>query len=347
MVVVELELRKMQVVGRASFSVTLPPDWVKENKLNPSDQISITREDDGSLRLFPGITRDEEKEIKITIDADRCKDPGIIMRLIIGGYSRGCDSIEIVSKHTISENHRREINDATKNLMGMGIVESTSNRVMLQSVIDPSKFPVSPLLKRFYEIAFSMVQDALQALNDKNTSLATSVIQRENEVDKIYWLMGRQIVTAMRNRQVLKKIGLAGMPDVMLHTVVFPRIKAVADYAVDIADNQLRSGENGASGADLQKIIRLGNLAHKIFSNACEAFFKVDSILANNAVESFEPLDKIKDELLMDLCVRVKDSHLAMHLSNIIRDLRGIAAYGKFIAEVTIDNSTSEKINLP
>jgi phosphate uptake regulator len=342
-----LEIRKVQLVGRASFSVTLPPDWIKENKIKPSDQVTITREEDGSLRLTPGIIRGEEKEVKITIDADRCKDLGMLMRLIIGGYNRGCDSIEIVSKHRISENHRREINDATKNLMGMGTVESTSNRVMLQSVIDPSKFPVRPLLKRFYEIVFSMVQDALRALNDKNTSLAASVIQRQNEVDKIYWLMGRQIVTATYDRKVLKKIGLTGMPDVALHIVIFPRIKAVADYAVDIADNQLRSGENGASDADLQKIIRLGNLAHKIFSNACEAFFKVDIVLANNAVESFKPLEKMKDELLIDLCPRIKDSHLAMHLSNIIRDLRGIAAYGKFIAEVTIDNSTSEKSNLP
>jgi phosphate uptake regulator len=342
-----VEIRKVQLVGRASFSVTLPPDWIKENKIKPSDQVTITREEDGSLRLAPGIVRSEEKEVKITIDADRCKDPGMIMRLIIGGYNRGCDSIEIVSKNKISENHGREINDATGGLMGMGIVESTSNRVMLQSMVDASKFPVRPLLKRFYEITFSMVQDALRALNDKNRSLATSVVQRENEVNKIYWLMVRQIVTAMFDRNVLKKIGLTGMPDVGRHLVIFPRIRAVADYAVDIADNQLSSGENGASDADLQKIIRLGNLAHKIFSNACESFFKVDVVLANNAVESFKPLDKMKDELFIDFCSRIKDSHLAMHLSNIIRDLRGIAAYGKFIAEVTIDNSTYEKSNLP
>jgi phosphate uptake regulator len=342
-----LELRKMQLVGRGSFSITLPPDWVKEYKLKPSDQITITREDDGTLRLAPGIIREEKKEVKITINADRCQDPGMLMRLIIGGYNRGCDSIEIVAKHAISENHRGEINDATGGLMGMGTVESTANRVMLQSVVDPSKFPVRPLLKRFYEIALSMVQDALRALNDKNTSLATSVVQRENEVNKIYWLMVRQIVTAMYDRNVLKKIGLTGMPDVGRHLVIFPRIRAVADYAADIADNQLKSGENGASDADLQKIIRLGNLAHKIFSNACEAFFKVDAVLANNAVESFKPIEKTKDELFIDFCSRIKDCHLAMHLSNIIRDLRGIAAYAKFIAEVTIDNSTSEKSNLP
>jgi len=337
----------MQVVGRASFSVTLPPDWVKENKLKPSDQITITREDDGTLKLAPATIREEEKEVKITIDADRCKYPGLLKRLIIGGYSRGCDSIEIVSKHTISENHRREINDATNGLIGMGIVESTSNRVMLQSVVDASKFPLKPLLKRFCEIITSMYEDALQALKDNDPSLAADIINRENEVNKIYWLMGRQTVAAAYDKNVLKKIELKGTPDLTLHVVIFPRMKQVADYAVDIANNLLALGKNEISDANLQKIIRLGSMVHELFSNSCEAFFKGDVILANNVVESFKPFDKMKEELLIDLGSKIKDARSAMHLMTIIRDLRGIAYYGSFIAEVTIENSTAEKINLP
>jgi phosphate uptake regulator len=344
--IVVVELRKMQVVGRASFSVTLPPDWVKENKLNPSDQINITREDDGSLRLMPG-TMPEEKEVKITIDADKCKYPGLLMRLIIGGYNRGCDSIEIVSEHAISENHWKEIHEATDSLMGMGIVESTSNRVMLQSVVDASKFPLKPLLKRFCEIITSMCEDALQAFKDNDHSLATDIINRENEVNKIYWLMGRQTVAAAYDKNVLKKIELNGTPDLALHVVIFPRMKSVADYAVDIADNLLALGKSEISDANLQKIIRLGRMAHELYSDSCKSFFNGDVILANNAVESFKQFDKMKDELLMDLGSRIKDVRSAMHLMTIIRDLRGVAYHGSFIAEVTVQNSTAEKINLP
>jgi phosphate uptake regulator len=60
-----VEIRKVQLVGRASYSVTLPPDWIKEYKIKPSDQLTITREEDGSLRLAPGIISEERKEIKI------------------------------------------------------------------------------------------------------------------------------------------------------------------------------------------------------------------------------------------------------------------------------------------
>lgn len=189
------------------------------------------------------------------------------MRLIIGGYSRGCDSIEIVAEHTISENHWKEIHEATDNLMGMGIVESTSNRVMLQSMVDASKFPLKPLLKRFCEIITSMYEDALQALKNNDHSLAADIINRENEVNKIYWLMGRQTVAAAYDKNVLKKIELKGTPDLALHVVIFPRMKSVADYAGDIANNLLALRKNDVSAANLKKIIRLGSMVSELFSN--------------------------------------------------------------------------------
>jgi len=337
----------MQLIGRGSFSITLPPDWVKENNLKPSDQITITKEDDGSLKLVPGIIREEEKEVKIKIDADRCKAPGLLGRLIVGGYIGGCDSIEMFSKHTINENHRREIRDAVDNLMGIGIVESTSDHVTIQSMIDVSKFPIRPLLKRLCELSLSMYEDVLQALKDKDSSLAADIRRRENEVDKIYWLSQRQLSIATLNKKILVKVGLKERSDIAPHRAFSTRVWWVANYAVDMADKQLALEKNEISEADLQKVIRLGKMVHELFSNSCEAFFKGDVTLANDVVESFKPLDKMKDELLIYLGSRIKDARLAMHLMTIIRDLRGIARYGKSIAEITIGYSTAQKTNLP
>ena len=341
-----MELRKMQLIGRGSFSITLPPDWVKENKLKPSDQITITREDDGSLRLVPGIIREEKKEVKITIDADRLKYPRLLNRLIIGGYIRGCDSIEVVSKKTISENHRKEIHDAIDSLMGLGVVESSSNHIVLQSMVDHSKFPIMPLLRRLEALVSSMYEDALKALKERDLSLASNVVQRENEVDKIYWLMGRQTAAAALDKTVLKKIDLKGTSDLALHIVIFPRIRAIAEYAVDIANNQLSLKEKMVGDADLQKVIRLGKMVQVLCQNSCKGFFDGDIILANNTLETFEQIEKMNDELRMDMGPRIKDPILAMHLMTIIRDMDRIARYGKFIAEVTI-HSAARKNNLP
>jgi phosphate uptake regulator len=341
-----VDLRKLQLVGRASFSVTLPPDWIKEYKLKPSDQITVSREEDGSLKLTPATIRKETKEVKITIDADRCKDPGLLKRLIVGGYIKGSDSIEVVSKHMITENHKREIS-VTDGLMGMGIVESTSNRVILQSIVDPSKFPLGPLLKRLYELVSSMYKDVLKALKAKDPFLAANVIQRENEVNKIYTLIRRQLVAASIDKSVLKKIGLKSPVDLTYHIVALPRIKFVANYAVDIANNELALGKNVVNDTDLQKMIRLGDMAHEMLSNASEAFFKGDVLLANRTLESIDNFEETKEELRKKFIPHIKDTEARPHVSDIIRDLSGVARYAMEIAEITICNSVAEKSNLP
>ena len=339
-------MRKLQLVGRASFSVTLPPDWIKEYKLKPSDQITITQEEDGSLRLVPG-TIPEGKEVKITIDADRCKHSGLLGRLIVGGYLKGCDSIEVVSKHTISENHRKEIRGAIDGLMGLGIIESASDHVTIQCVIDHPKFPIVPLLKRLCELVSSMYWDALQALKDDGSSLAAGIINREIEANKIYWLGQRQLAAAAIDKSIPNKIGLKRTSDLALYRAISSRMWAVATYAADIASNELAIEKNDVSGADLQKVFRFGKIVYEINSNTCKAFFNGDVIMANNTIESFKPIEETKDELAKDVGPRIKDVQVLTHLMNIIRDIHRIGRYAKAIAEMTINNFVAEKNNLP
>ena len=341
-----MELRKLQLVGRASFSVTLPPNWIKENRLKPSDQITITQEEDGSLRLIPRIIP-EQKEFKITIDVDRCKEPRLLRRLITGGYFRGCDSIEVVSKHAIRQDHKDEIRDAVDSLLGLGIIEAASDHVTIQSLINHSKFPTRPLLNRLCGLASSMHKDALQALKDRDSSLAADIMHRENEVNKIYWLSMRQLVAAIYDKSILKKVGLEGTSDSALYRRVSSGMKSIADSAVDIAKNLLALGKKEVSDVDLQKVIQLGKLAQEIISNACEAFFKEDIVLANSTMEAFNHFEEMKEESIKKVMPRIEDAHVAMCLMTIIRDLRTIAECGKTIANITIGNSITGERSLP
>jgi phosphate uptake regulator len=343
-----MELRKMQIVGRASFSVTLPPDWVKENKLKPSDQITITKEEDGSLRLVPGIIRDEEKEVKIRIDSDHCKDSGLLKGLIFGAYLRGADVIEVFSKHGMSEMHSKEIRDSVDSLMGLGIIESTSNHVTVQSMVNHSKFPVRPLLKRLCELSSSMFEDAIRALKDKDASLASSIMQRENEVNKIYWLTQRQLAAASFDKRIFNRVGLRVASDINFYRAGSTRMWSTATYAVDIANNEMGLGKASVNDEDLQKIIRLGKMAQEIFSNSCEAFFSGDVMLANQTMGGLVRFEEAKDELIKNLGPRIfKDVQVGLQLINIIRGLRRIARYGKAMAELTIENSATIRSNLP
>ncbi|KUO39505.1 MAG: hypothetical protein AVW06_03775 [Hadesarchaea archaeon DG-33-1] len=341
-----MELRKLQLVGRASFSVTLPPNWIKGNNLKPSDQITITQEEDGSLRLVPGITKEQEGS-KTTIDADLCKKPHLLRRLIVGGYIRGCDLIEIVSKRGISQTHKSEIQDTVDRLLGLGIMEAASDHIKIQSLIDHSKFPIKPLLKRLCGLALSINKDALQALKEKDQPLAEDVVKRENEVKRIYWLSMRQLEAATYDKSLLKKIGLEAERDPTYYREATIKTMSAADYALDIAKNVLALGKKEASGGDLIKIIQLGKLTNEVFSDACKAFFRIDVALASSTMDAVYHFEKSKDELTKEVGPRVKNVQVVMCLMNIIKDLHAIAECGKRVAEITINKSITEKGRLP
>jgi phosphate uptake regulator len=337
-----VEVRKLQRLGR-TYSVSLPPNWVKENKLKPSDQITLAIEEDRSLRLVPGLVLEKKEELKTTIDIDRYKDPGLLARLIVASYIRGCDIIEVVSKTTINENQRKEIQEVIGGLLGLGIVESTSNYIMLQSVVDSAKFPVKPLLKRLCGLINSTFEDAIRALNNRDSSSAAGIIQRENWISKMYALMQRQIEASAFDKTVLKRIELRGVPELTLYTVIGPRIRSITENIVDIVNNQLAISQKKINDSDLKNITRLGKIVHKILRDACEAFLNEDVMLANRTIISVSTFQKETDELMYKLSDRIKDPDLGKRLSYIVRDFRRISGYGRLISEVAIINFVFHK----
>src|SRR5438128_10871384 len=48
-----VELRKLQMTGGASYTVSLPKDWVKEQGLKVGDVVAIMPRSDSSLTLIP------------------------------------------------------------------------------------------------------------------------------------------------------------------------------------------------------------------------------------------------------------------------------------------------------
>ncbi len=49
----ERELRKLQMTGGASYTVSLPKDWVKEQGLKVGDVVAVLPRADSSLTLVP------------------------------------------------------------------------------------------------------------------------------------------------------------------------------------------------------------------------------------------------------------------------------------------------------
>jgi len=327
-----METRKLQKVGYSTHCVSLPRKWVKEWRLKQGDLILLTPEGNGSLRLTPKSFTDislEDKEC--IIDSDLCDEPGMLMRLVIANYVIGRDSYKIISSNRISSNHLEEIRVTTRRLIGLSIIEESSNQVIIQCSIDPAKFNIQTLIRRLSIIALTMLDEAMQTLTTSDPSFAKDAIGRENEVDMIYRLTTRLLTSAQEDRSVAEKIGLKDPLRILGDVMVSKYLELVADQVEGIARRVLdiEKHTNNIKCEDINEILDLSKLASRILQDAIDCFFTEDMIKANTVLET---------KSVMDIEER-RFSSTIPNSNAIVQGLAMMSEKGAGIAEVAFDRS--------
>jgi phosphate uptake regulator len=335
-----LEARKVQRVGYSTLTVSLPRGWVEDVKLKAGDIVSIKREDDGSLKLVPGTEHKREEIRNCIVNADLCSSNHLLTRVITANYILGHDTIQIVAKDELKKNHLEEIRATTQRLTGLSIVEQTIKQITLQSFVDPTRFPIYGLMRRLHIIITSMLDVSIKALVERRPELASEVTHMEEESDRIYWLIVRQLLLAIRDRSVGTKIGIESPIHIAGNRVVAKTLEEMADSAENIANEVLALKDREInSEAVLNDIVKFGAQTVKISEQTIKALLTGDIILSNDAVESVESAENDERKLTQKVLAYVKDPAVAVGLRIIVWNLGQITKYCRMIGEVTINRA--------
>ena len=332
-----MEARKVQRVGYSTLTVSLPRGWVGDVRLKPGDVVSIKREDDGSLKLIPGTERKREEAKNVSVKADLCSSPNLLARVITGNYLLGHDTIQIAAKDELRKVHLGEIRSTIQRLTGLSIVEQTLKEVTLQGFVDPTRSPVYGLMRRLHIIASSMLDASIKALLEKRPELATEVTHMEEESDRIYWLIVRQLLLAIRDRAAGSKMGIESPLHIIGNRVVAKTLEEMADSTENIANEVLVLKDQEMSETILNDIAKFSAQVTKISEHSFKAFLTGEIKLANEAVESVETAENDERMLTQKVLTYVKDVSIAVSLRIIVWNLGQIAKYCRIIGEVTIN----------
>lgn len=326
-----MESRKVQKVGYSTLSVSLPSEWTREVDLKRGDTIVFMPEKDGSLKLLPNKLLEPKKEIEeYIIDSDLCDDPKMLERIIVGNYILGRDLFSVVSSERISSEHIEEIRRIMRKLIGLGIVEETSDRITLQCSVDPRKFHLDMLLRRLSVIALTIEKEAVQALVDFAPSLAKDAISREDEADMMFWLAMRLLFSAQRSRAVAQEIGLTEPLHILYFGLMLKYLELIADYSEEIAKGFLRLHACGICKDALpewalKRISNLGDLAHDVVLKSVDCFFIGDIKIANSILEMLTFIEKEREKLTQELPEIPYVRCIAWNLTRIADNGAGIA----------------------
>ena len=335
---VMMEARKVQKVGYSTLIVSLPKDWVEEVSLKQGDIVSFRRESDGGITVYPGLTRESESH-RYVIDADLCDSPNLLTRIITANYLTGHDTIQIISKKELSSRHLEEVRAVSRRLTGLGIVEQTLKSVTLQSFVDPTKFPIYGLMRRLQIILSSMLEQAVKAVVEGRMAMADEVLHMEEEADRIYWMIIRQLLLAVLDRRVAKEVGIEGPMHVVGNRVIAKSLEQMADSAAHVAlEVQKLKGDGKSIEPKIKKgLLELSDKVRSLIEDSFNALMKGDIKKSNECIDRVEACETLERSLTADIMRSVKDVNLAVGLRSIIWDVGQMARDSVSIAEVGIN----------
>jgi phosphate uptake regulator len=336
--VLSLEARKVQRVGYSTLTVSLPREWVEDVKLKAGDIVSIKREDDGSLKLIPGTEHKSEEVKNCVVNADLCSTNNLLTRVITANYILGHDTIQIVAKDELKRRHLEEVRATTQRLTGLSIVEQTLRHVTLQSFVDPTRFPIYGLMRRLHIILSSMLDVSTKALVERRPDLASEVSHMEEESDRIYWLIVRQLLLAIRDRSVGTRIGIESPLHIPGNRVVAKTLEEMADSAESIANEVITLKDKDAiSDSLLCEVGKYANEVTRTSEQCMKALLTSDIQVANDAIEKVQSAENDERRLTQRVITYVKDVNSAVSLRTIVLNLGLVNKYCRIIGEVTIN----------
>jgi phosphate uptake regulator len=328
-----MDVRKLQKVGGATFLVSLPKEWIDKNQLSKGDPVAIFETNDGTLIVDPKYTEREELKEKIIEIPDEREGGFDLGREITAAYLFGYDAITVVSERNVSPAERDIMKKATQKLIGIEIVEETAKSISFQCLLSATALPLDKSLERTYRIAAQMHQDSITAFLEGDEKLSKLVIERDDDVDRLYFLTVRQLRAAVQDPKIAKKIGVSAI-ECLDYRVIAKSIEFLADLATDIADRTLKINE----------IIiepKISDLIHNISKIAFDMSEKAMNALRTHSMKlAVEVIDQCRPEILRKIdkareqIERGKYGDESVHVEAILDNLDRISEVGVDIADL-------------
>src|SRR5882762_9748916 len=306
-----MEGRKLQLTGGSTYVVSLPKRWVTDAGLKAGDTVFLEPQVDGavSIRAHPAekpLARRRVFEEKGEERRDH------LLRKLIGAYIAGFGYIEIKFKPEAGPFVRRVARDFCRMVIGPEVIEESRNAVVIQDLSDTAELSAEKCLRRMHLTVRAMHEDALEALRTHDEALAKDVAQRDQDVDRLYWMVAKQYNVAHTPGAAAPKAH--GKVELQNYRLIAKLFERIGDHAERIARTYPVFADHGLDPKLLKEMNAASESAIAILDQAFTALLTADIVAAKKG-----------EELLA--------------LGAIVDSLGRTAGYATDIAEIAIDHA--------
>lgn len=199
-----LYIRRLVKAGQASHTISLPKAWVEKNRLAKGSIVHIKEISDTELRITPNAEQKQDARKTALISVDN-KPLDTIQREITAAYVNNASTIDLVGKDVGS--YAKEIRRMLHDFVALEIAEQTPTKISAQDLLNLEEISVQKSLARMDIIVRTMLADCMATLN--GTDLSESVMLRDYDVNRLYFLLVRLLKSALTSPGMATRLKLS------------------------------------------------------------------------------------------------------------------------------------------
>ena len=326
------------MTGGSSYIITLPKEWINNLNVKKNDPIGLVQQSDGTLIITSKINR-EHTHRKKHFDVTETDNQNFLLRKLIGAYISGYDSIHLISKNRINPTVRITVRRFTQTTIGQEVVEETDNSIIIKDLLNPAEMPFNRTIKRMHIMLKGMYGDAIHSLKNRDKKLAEDILTRDNEVDRLNWLVARQQNIILSNINFAEKMGTT--THIATTSFLISRImERIGDHIIRISYNIIEIIDKKIDKDLVKRLELASNLSLDSLNRSISAFFKKDLKEANQNIENVKKLTK-ECEKINTMALK-NDPEVTISIGYIVESIRRIGEYAEDISENVINHLIGE-----
>ncbi len=327
--------RKVQLTGTSTLSVSLPSEWVKRYHIKRGTQVTLAESADGSLLVRPQGAGTPKAERELAL-AD-FHDAESLRRAFLAAYLSGADVIRFHAPARISTEKRRIIVAQAHMLIGVEVTEETPSLIVVQDFFSHEGLSVSKTLKRAHVLTCSMFEQLIESMESHNSKEAADIVEKDDDVDRLRFLLLRQLNLALENAAILRELGLTAH-DCLNYAIVIRNLEGVADKLSTIGTYYSELNHAREDSELSSKLVGMVREGYALYQQAVRSFLSKEASSANDAIALQKTLLQQRLELEKRLSGNAKGKPIAYQYSVMLDAVMDVIDHSTEIAEATIDS---------
>ncbi len=219
-------------------------------------------------------------------------------------------------------------------MIGPQLIEETSNTMTMRDLLDSSDFSLLKGVRRMYMITRDMHLGAVNLLRLHNLETANEIRHRDQEVDKLYWMIAKQYNLIVKDVFFADKMGMQPLES-QGYLLVARTLERIADHSSRLA---LYATQVDEKDPMVNKILTMDAEVVKLMDDAMNAFYVNKFDGADEVVNRSKLMIHKIENLTHEVLGLKGDASSIVPLAYIVDSLERTRAYASDIAETAINH---------